>query len=139
MQLSTYEALPVVTFPVYPTEPAWSTNQDRKMNHFERHKYVTAWKNSARMGWKTLPIDERTELMSEGTLPPAIVQVVVPFFQKRRRDPHNYCGTVLKAIVDGLVEEGLWPDDNPEWIGHRESQITIGNQGLIHLYLVDHL
>jgi hypothetical protein len=91
------------------------------------------------MGWKTLPINERTALMSQGSLPPAIVQVVIPFAQKRKRDPHNYCGTVLKAIVDGLVEEGLWPDDNPEWIGHRESQMIIGNQGLIRLVMVNDL
>jgi len=31
----------------------------------------------------------------------------------RRRDPHNYMPTV-KAIIDGLVDAGVWPDDTPE-------------------------
>ena len=33
----------------------------------------------------------------------------------RRRDPHNTAPTV-KAIVDGLVDASVWPDDTPEWV-----------------------
>lgn len=28
----------------------------------------------------------------------------------------NYVSTVGKALIDGLVRGGLWPDDTPEWV-----------------------
>lgn len=46
---------------------------------------------------------------------PITVQVVIAFRDDRRRDPHNYTGTVVKAVVDGLVKGGLIPDDTVEW------------------------
>lgn len=49
-------------------------------------------------------------------LPSSFVRVTIPFHVKRRRDPHNYTGTVVKAIVDGLVSACVWPDDTPEWV-----------------------
>jgi hypothetical protein len=49
-------------------------------------------------------------------IPPSIVRVTIPFTQHRRRDPHNYVGTVVKWIIDGLVYAGAWPDDTPEWV-----------------------
>lgn len=55
-----------------------------------------------------------------------IVQVEIPFTRHRRRDPHNYCGTIVKAIIDGLIHAGAWPDDTPEYVGHREPVITDG-------------
>lgn len=33
----------------------------------------------------------------------------------RRRDPHNLAPTV-KAIVDGLVDAGVWSDDDEQWV-----------------------
>lgn len=33
---------------------------------------------------------------------------------KRRRDPENYFATV-KALVDGLIDGGVAPDDNPTY------------------------
>jgi len=48
-------------------------------------------------------------------LGPSVVHVTLPVADSRRRDPHNYYPTI-KAIVDGLVDAGLWPDDTPEWV-----------------------
>lgn len=44
------------------------------------------------------------------------VIVTLPFRTNHRRDPHNYVGTVVKSIVDGLVAAKVWPDDNPEFV-----------------------
>lgn len=124
---------PIVEFPIHPIEPAWSTNQDRKMNKFERHKYVQAWQTAVRQAWRAyVPVEVRQQLIGpELYAPPAVIQIEIPFNQKRRRDPHNYCGTVLKAVIDGLVNEGLWPDDTPEWVGHREPLTVTGNIGRV--------
>ena len=48
--------------------------------------------------------------------PPCNVRVVfgVPD-PGRRRDPHNLAPTV-KAIIDGLVDARLFPDDTAEWV-----------------------
>lgn len=48
--------------------------------------------------------------------PPSRVQVTIPFTSLRRRDPHNYTGTVVKWTIDGLIHAGMWPDDTPEWV-----------------------
>lgn len=44
------------------------------------------------------------------------IQVELPFRGAARRDAHNYVGTNVKAVVDGLVRGGLVPDDTPEWV-----------------------
>jgi hypothetical protein len=51
-----------------------------------------------------------------GHVHPITVQVVIPFRVGRRRDPHNYTSTVVKAVVDGLVRARIVPDDNPTWV-----------------------
>ena len=65
-----------------------------------------------------------------GAQPPSIVEVSLPVRDNRRRDPHNYYPTV-KAIVDGLVDAGLWPDDTPEFVRtvepvlHRAADVVV--------------
>lgn len=59
---------------------------------------------------------------------PCRVKVTIPFPQRRRRDPSNYIGTVVKAIVDGLVLVGVWPDDTPDWVEVVEPVLRIGGQ-----------
>lgn len=56
---------------------------------------------------------------------PVTVQAVIPFRGHRRRDPHNYTGTVVKAIVDGLVRAGVVPDDTARWVTVIDSQLAI--------------
>lgn len=53
---------------------------------------------------------------SERRREPCFVRVSFPVPDpNRRRDPHNLAPTV-KAIVDGLVDAGVWPDDNEQWV-----------------------
>jgi hypothetical protein len=81
------------------------------------------------MAWMTVPHHSRSTYRGDEKsewFPPSIVQLEIGFRQDRKRDPHNYCGTVLKAVVDALVAVRLWPDDTPEWVGHRESILTKG-------------
>jgi crossover junction endodeoxyribonuclease RusA len=62
--------------------------------------------------------------------PPAELHFEMEVPDKRRRDPHNYYPTI-KAIVDGLVDAQLWPDDTPEWVHTNEPTfVVVGrNQG----------
>lgn len=54
---------------------------------------------------------------------PCVVTVVIPVPDKRRRDPHNYA-PVSKAVVDGLVKAGVWPDDNPRYVTVTEPKLV---------------
>lgn len=61
------------------------------------------------------------------------VNVLLPVRSlKIRRDPHNYYPTI-KAIVDGLVKAGVWPDDTPEYVITHEPNFTQGGQVAITL------
>lgn len=109
-----------IEFP--PPAKPWSTNQDRNLHHLRRAELIKQWKGAARLLAGYLTRDR-----------PGIVQVWIPFGDKRRRDPHNYCGTVVKAIIDGLVMAGVWPDDTPEWVGHREPVLYKGNKVIVEI------
>lgn len=57
--------------------------------------------------------------------PPSLVVAFLPVPDNRRRDPHNYYPTI-KAIIDGLVDAGVWPDDNPTYVTTAEPQLRAG-------------
>lgn len=59
-----------------------------------------------------------------GQIGPCRVVVTLPVVDRRRRDPHNYAPTV-KAVVDGLVDAKLWPDDTPEWVSVSEPVLEV--------------
>lgn len=61
-------------------------------------------------------------------LPPSDIHMRFDVPDKRRRDPHNLYPTV-KAIVDGLVDCGIWPDDTPEWITTHEPTFRVVPRG----------
>lgn len=56
---------------------------------------------------------------------PVTVHLHLSFHDARRRDPHNYTGTVVKAVVDGLVASKLIPDDTPEWVTVTDPTVTV--------------
>lgn len=112
----------MVEFEFPPPVAAWSTNQDRNLHPMERSKIVSQWKNTVRLLFRSHVVKGGISL----PLAAGVVHVWIPFKDKRRRDPHNYCGTVLKAIIDGLVAGGAWPDDTPEFVGHREPVLYKG-------------
>ncbi len=111
-----------------PSTP-WSTNDERKMHHMVRHGFVKAWKAATKMMYRSACNKAGRKYACD----PAIVRVTIPFRKGRRRDPHNYCGTVLKAVVDGLVEAGAWPDDTPEFVDHLQPVLSKGGKVKVEL------
>ena len=57
-------------------------------------------------------------------LGPSVVRCTFEMAGAHRRDPHNYYPTV-KAIIDGLVDAGAWPDDTPEFVSTVEPSIDV--------------
>lgn len=60
-----------------------------------------------------------------GPLPllPAEVSITLPVKDNRRRDPHNFL-PACKAIIDGLIDAGLAPDDTPNYITTTEPVLS---------------
>lgn len=65
-----------------------------------------AWRDAGKVhAWRVrLPKLQRIHLLT-----------TLHFPDRRRRDPHNYYPT-LKALVDGLVDYGLVPDDSHQYL-----------------------
>lgn len=64
---------------------------------------------------------------------PSIIRITLPFKEMRTRDPANYCGSTCKAIIDGLVLAGAWPDDNPLYVSHFEPLLVIDKDLQVHI------
>ena len=89
-----------ITFP----QPAKRLSMNDRMHWAPKAKLTHEWRTAARYAANDL-----------GEFPPATVHVTFPVRDKRRRDPHNTAPTV-KAIVDGLVDAGVWPDDTDQYV-----------------------
>lgn len=88
----------------------WSINQSNGAHWSKYHNDKKEWQRAAR--YAALP-----KVWALGTFPPSTVTVTLPFARhSAKRDPHNYTSTVVKAIIDGIVYSGAWPDDGPEWV-----------------------
>jgi hypothetical protein len=100
---------------IAPTEPdyvlhvprtsGWLTANQR-LHHMARARLSRQWRDAT--AWRCRHI---TETFTTG------VRVVceLRFHGNRRRDPGNWAPTA-KAIVDGMVDAGLFPDDNAKYV-----------------------
>lgn len=101
------------------------------------------WSTNERIHWRVR--SERTKALrtatalaakavGAGELPPSLVTIVIPFPAKAsRRDPMNFVGTVVKAMVDGLVDAGLWPDDTPDYVTITQPRLVVDRDAPIRI------
>lgn len=123
-------------FPV-PNRPL-SINEANSMRHWAAKKRrLDPWKDAVKTAW--LDAQSYHWIIRDK---PTLVEIEIPFDIKRRRDPHNYTGTIVKTVVDALVTKkkggevtwaGAWPDDTPEWIETAEPVLTEGDEVVIRL------
>lgn len=75
--------------------------------HWRRHartiRELRYWGKTV-LGEQLRPVTERTRVI-----------VTIAPLTMRRRDPANWAPTA-KAIVDGLTDAGIWPDDWKAWV-----------------------
>lgn len=104
----------ILSFPA-PTVPM-SINKARGRHWRANAKLTEPWRDISILAMR----QGLARLYAENALTrnarPLYIQVELPFRTVNRRDPHNYVGTNVKAVVDGLVRGGLVPDDSPEWV-----------------------
>lgn len=109
--------------------PLLSVNQ--RVHWSKRARVTKEWRAAAHWGVRRLgtSADYRD-------LPPCRVLVELPVPDRRRRDPHNYTSTIVKAIVDGLVDAGCWPDDTPEFVTVDEPRLIPGARS-VYVHLIE--
>lgn len=96
-----------------PPTPPLSINRERALHWAARCRQLDPWRDLA---WATAINAGLRPLLGQA---PAVVTVHLPVPDRRRRDPHNYIPTV-KAIIDGLVNAHVWPDDDPRYLSVNE-------------------
>jgi crossover junction endodeoxyribonuclease RusA len=107
----------IVSFP----QPARALTMNQRLHWTERARLTADWREAA--GWAAIAQLGRPP--ARRACPPSEVLVVLPVSGRHRRDPHNWHPTV-KAIVDGLVDAGCWPDDTPDWVTIPPPQLDLG-------------
>lgn len=117
-----------IGFPL-PCQP-WSVNEvpASVRAKIRRSKDKQAWRDAAYYAGHQALRDQRVHIIgADAWVPgmPSTVQLVIPFRVRRVRDPHNYVGTVVKAVVDGLKLAKFWPDDSPEFVTVLEPILVV--------------
>jgi Holliday junction resolvase RusA-like endonuclease len=116
----------------FPPERPLSTNESNRMHWAQRDRRLEPWRKAA---WA---LAQQQKIPEQVGGRKSKVTMVIPFRTKTKRDPHNYVGTVVKATVDGLVQAGVWPDDNPVYVEVMEPMLVIGNKNAeVQIELVD--
>lgn len=105
-----------------PTPPV-SINATKGRHWAASHRALAPWRDLALVHARNARIGRRVPAWWGQV--PVTVQVDLPFAKAARRDPHNYVGTNVKAVVDGLVSAGMVPDDTPEWVTVLEPTLTV--------------
>lgn len=86
------------------TARPWTTNAERKGNHWERAARTKEWRQA--FAW-----------LAHSQRIPALTQVEIiaePFQAKGILADTAACHPAVKAAIDGIVDAGVIPDDNPK-------------------------
>lgn len=101
-------------------QPAKPITMNQRAHWSVKARTSRAWRNAAHIAAVGASHGRGPKARAAGPRD-VIVRFDVPGV--RRRDPHNWHPTV-KAIVDGLVDAGLWPDDTPDHVRVLEPVLT---------------
>lgn len=83
----------------------WTTNSERTWHHHKRAKMV----RETRERWYLLAKRSGIPTLSQITV------AVIPMSRDRRWRPDvGACYPTVKAAIDGIVDAGIIPDDNPQ-------------------------
>ena len=95
-----------ITFP----QPADYLNLNQRLHWAPKMRLTAAWREAARIAALKLGRNKLRRRHSR-----SYIHVSYPVKQCRRRDAHNWTPTT-KAIIDGLVDAGVWEDDTTDHV-----------------------
>lgn len=102
-----------------------STNRAAGEHWGKHHSDKVLWRDGMATLAKVHSLDRRIRGRA------CLVRFAFPVPDKRRRDPANLVGTVVKWAVDGLVLGGVWPDDSPEYVSVIEPLLIPGGHTVV--------
>jgi Holliday junction resolvase RusA-like endonuclease len=101
--------------------PGRLLNLNDRMHWAQKMRLVRSWRDAAH--WAAA---SQLGTPAERRRGRSLVTVTLPVTRmSTRRDPHNFVATV-KPIIDGLVDAGIWPDDNAGWVATNEPRFARG-------------
>ena len=106
-------------------QPAPLMSMNQRLHWSKQRRHARLWRRAA---WAAAVDQVPVQRVIARQLPPCTVTVHLPVHDRRRRDPHNYF-PVVKAVVDGLVDAKLWPDDTPDWVTTTEPRLRLAATG----------
>lgn len=113
------------TFP----QPDKLMNLNDRSHWAVRRRQVKAWREAA--AWHALQLPKVARPMAG----PVLVDIALPVRRNGRRDAHNFMPT-CKAIIDGLVDAGVVPDDSTRYLATRDPSFVVGSMVTVHLTLL---
>lgn len=111
-----------LTLPCAPTPPL-SMNDAKGMHWRQIRDRCDPWRDAVAWTAKSRRTWAHAFIAEHGL--PLVVRLTIPFAVDRRRDAHNYTGTVCKAVIDGLVIARWVPDDTAAWIEVHDPLLTV--------------
>jgi hypothetical protein len=109
--------------------PGKLLNMNDRQHWAAKARLVKAWRDAAY--WAAVEQMGRTPALRRR--PPSIVTLAIPVKGNRRRDPGNWFATV-KPCVDGLVDAGVWEDDDMAHVALAQPVLVSGG-ALIEIHL----
>jgi len=107
----------IIRFP----PPAKPLNMNERLHWSQRARRTKAWRQAAATAAMAIKKSQRGQ-------PPSTVSISLPVRSlKVRRDPSNWAPT-LKAAIDGLIDAGVFPDDDSRWVTTFEPAFHLGSQ-----------
>lgn len=97
--------------------PAPWVSANRRGHWAKTSRHMRAWRDAAHLHARALtPMPVYTE--------PVVITAVVHRTTRRIADPANLLGGSVKAAIDGLVDAGVLPGDDPRYVA--ETRIRAG-------------
>ena len=110
-----------------------SINWERKLQHYQRAKFVREWREAFR------------DIALVANIPKGLTYVgfeVLPIVPTRAMQDAGNCLPAAKAGIDGLIERdegyGLIPDDSPEHVAWLLMHASVYEKGVSALWLRIH-
>lgn len=116
--------------PCVPSAPL-SANEAKGMHWRQIRERCDPWRDA--VAWLAKSKRKQVHALIAEHGRPLVVRVTIPFNVERRRDAHNFTGTVVKSCIDGLVIAGWFADDTPAWLTVADPVLTIGGNPRIDL------
>lgn len=116
------------------TAPAQFLNTNKRLHGRAAAQTVKAWRDAGNTHARAAKLP---------ALGKARITATLHFTDRKRRDDHNYFPTV-KALIDGLVDYGLLPDDSREYLlgtticgGEPVAKAPFGPAGVVVLTICE--